>query len=233
MRAPTPPEVLAAARRAPPPLPTAGAKPAADERQHVQIQTPDSVPPGSLPPPSHSPELARIEALRRRAEAAEDRAQEAERQLRVQAEVRSPATFPPSVRTQTPVPSSAPTKADAAIGKAIRTLAVRIATKLGWSPVIVALGLGSGATAVLKPSADPAKANATLVIVEGMRGDVATIRDQLSGVIKREAARDAYTTCIEESLDEVGVQLLPAQDRLANASPLRAYVKQRCARLRP
>lgn len=232
MRAPTPPELLAASRREPPPLPHHGPKMTSNERQGVRVQTPVSGPPVSLPPPSHNPELAMAEALRRRAEAAEARAQEAERQLRVQAEVRSPATFPPSVRHQTPVPSSAPTKTDAAIGKAIRTLAVRLATKLGWSPVLVALGLGSGATAVLKPSADPAKTDATLANTEAIKREQALQRTQLNGVLDREAVRDAFALCLYEQQDEYFSQLMPSQEKLVNPQPLRAWIN-RCKSRKP
>lgn len=175
-------------------------------------ETPPSVPPG----PS-------AELLEARAELAEYKRRE-----RVQVESRGPGPYQPPLRSQSPVPSSAPSKADAALGMTVRHLLAKALPFL-----LAAAGIGGGVTAIAKPSADPAKTDATLANVEAMRADLAVIREQLTGVIKREAARDQYTQCLESALDEVGEQLLPAQDRLANASPLRAYVKQRCARLRP
>ncbi len=202
------PTAPAAAHQAPTqraPTPAAGIRIPVDD-------TPPSVPPG----PS-------AELLEARAKIAEY-----ERRERVQTESRGPGPYQPPLRSQSPVPSSAPSKVDQAIGKGVRLLLGRHVLAL-----LAAAGVGGGVTAIAKPSADPAKADATLVIVEAMRADLAVVREQLTGVIKREAARDQYTQCLESALDEVGEQLLPAQDRLANASPLRAYVKQRCARLRP
>lgn len=193
----------------------------------LQAPTQRATPAGGLV--AQTPDAASLEALRRRAEAAEDRAAELERRARVRDESDSPgAAFPPPVsRHPSPVPSSTPAKVDQAIGWSVRHLLAKAAPLL-----LAAAGIGGGATAVLKPSADPAKTDAVLASQEATRADVALLREQVAGMLKREAARDQYVRCLEESLDEVGEQLLPAQDRLTNASPLRAYVK-RCSRLRP
>ena len=151
-----------------------------------------------------------------------------ERDARAAAEAKV-ESYPPQVedrtRTPTPSPSSGPeAKVDRAVGHGVRLLLARY----GW-PALAALGIGGAA---LRPAADPAKQDATLTNVEAMRADVALIREQLAGVLRREAGRDAYTRCLEETLDDVGSQLLPAQDRAGSAQPIRAYVS-RCQRLRP
>jgi len=212
LRQPTPPSTMAAARRTPVPSP--------DEA------TPDQDAPVSLPEAQ--------EAILRQA-LAEERAKVArlERDARAAAEAKV-ETFPPKIeqRHPSPVPSSAPSKVDAAIGKAVRTTATRLAERYGLMPLLLVFGLGGSVVAIAKPTADPAKTDAVLASQEAMRADVALLREQVAGMLKREAGRDQYTKCLEESLDEIGEQLLPAQDRLGSASPLRAYVK-RCQRLRP
>ncbi len=219
MRVASPPPLVAASRRTPIP-------PSDDPPAPAEAAT--GLSGASLPPMSQSPEAASNEALRRRAEAAEADRDELLRQGRVQAEARGPGPYQVPVRSQSPGPSSAPSKADAALGASLRHLLGKAAPFL-----LAAAGIGGGVTAVAKPGADPAKTDATLANVEAMRADMTVMREQLSSVIKWQATQGAYTKCLEEALDEVGEQLLPAQDRLANASPLRAYVKQRCARLRP
>lgn len=206
MRAPTPPSTMAAARRSDPP---AGAEPPATGIRVPADETTRSEPPG-----------ASAQAERDRAELAEFRRRE-----RVQVESRQPGPYQPPMRSPSPVPSSTPEgKVDKAIGATVRLLLARF----GW-PALAALGIGGAA---LKPTADPVKTDATLAIVEGMRADVALIREQLSGVIRREAARDAYLRCVDEGMVDLGQQLLPAVDRQGNAQPLRAFV-DRCQRLRP
>ncbi len=153
---------------------------------------------------------------------------EYERRERVQVESRGPGPYQPPLRSQSPVPSSTPAKVDQALGMTVRHLLAKAAPFL-----LAAAGIGGGVTAVAKPSADPAKTDAVLASQEAMRADVALIREQMAGVLKREAARDQYTLCLEEVLDDVGEQVLPATDRLGSAVPLRAYIKQRCRRLRP
>lgn len=175
---------------------------------------------------AQTPDQASLEALRRRAEAAEEKAAELERRARVRTETDSPNTWPPKVETRTPVPSST-ARTDQATGAVLRVVLSKLAPYL-----VAAAGVGGGATAVLKPSTDPAKTDAVLVSQEAMRADVALLREQVAGMLKREAARDQYSACLEETLNDVGEQLLPAQDRLVNAAPLRAYTK-RCQRLRP
>jgi hypothetical protein len=187
-------------------------------------ETPRSEPPG----PAAEPDLRSALA------AAEKRNDELERRERVRTEAQSPGGWPPKAeqRPTTPAPSSEPTKTDAAIGKVVRTTATRLAERYGLMPLLLVFGLGGGVTAIAKPGVDPAKADAILVSQEATRADVALLREQVAGMLKREAARDQYTRCLEESLDEIGEQVLPAQDRLGSAAPLRAYTK-RCQRLRP
>lgn len=198
-------------------------------------QTPASgQPAGSLPPPSQDPAHAQVEALRRRAEAAEARTAQLERDARAAADTHL-QTYPPKVEPQrhpSPVPSSAPTKVDAAIGKAVRTLAERLAARHGWMPLLVALGVGGGATAVLKPSADPAKADATLVKLDELRREVSLLRVQLNSALDREAASSAYTECLAEQQAEYFAQLSPALDRMGAAAPLRPFV-DRCKSRKP
>jgi hypothetical protein len=142
-------------------------------------------------------------------------------------------TYPPQV-IQAPEkpPLSESSKHDAAVGKVVRTLAVKLAAKMGWTPLLVALGVGGGAVAVGRPAGDPVKTEAQAVEVAALKRDHALVVEQLTGVLKREASRDAYIRCLDETLADMGSQLLPAQDRLGSAAKLRAYV-DRCARLRP
>lgn len=203
-RIPTPPSAVALARRSDPP---------------------EGDP---LPPPSQSPDAASQEALRRRAEGAEAELAELRRRERVRAETASPNTFPPRVAERGDVqpPKSAPP--DAALGRSLRYLAGRL-----WPLFLAAAGVGGGVTAVAKPTVDPAKADAVLASQQAMQADVALLREQVAGMLKREAARDQYTTCLEEALEDMGSQLLPAQDRQGSAAPLRAWIRSRCQRLRP
>lgn len=224
-----PPAEPARTRRVPSPWAVTAMRPAppstvARMRPSEPPTASDSSPPQDAP--QSLPEAQ--EAILRR-ELAEERAKTArlERDVRAEAEARQ-ATYPPSVRTQSPVPSTTPAKVDQAIGASVRHLLAKAAPLL-----LAAAGIGGGATAVLKPSADPAKADAVLASQEAMRADVALLREQVAGMLKREAARDQYTVCLEEALEDMGSQLLPAQDRQGSAVPLRAWIRQRCQRLRP
>jgi hypothetical protein len=206
-RVPTPPSAAAVMRRSEPP---------------TARDSSDQLGPSSGRAGDREAILER-ELTKTRAEVAE-----LERRERVRLESQGPGPYqPPVERKPSPVPSSAPSKTDAAIGLTVRTLLGKAAPFL-----LAAAGIGGGVTAVARPSADPAKTDAVLASQEAMRADVSLLREQVAGMLKREAARDQYTRCLEESLDEIGEQLLPAQDRLTNASPLRAYAK-RCQRLRP
>jgi hypothetical protein len=207
IRAATPPAAVAMARRTPVPPPD---------------DTPDE------PEASQGQPGASARDLKEQLAAERAKVTELERRERVRTESQGPGPYQrPIERRQSPVPSSTPGKVDQAIGLTVRHLLGRAAPFL-----LAAAGIGGGITAVAKPSADPAKADAMLASQEAMRADVALLREQVAGMLKREAGRDQYTTCLEESLDEIGEQLLPAQDRLGSAAPLRAYTK-RCKRLRP
>lgn len=98
---PIPPAIPAGNRRAAPPAivsapPTTVGPP--DEDTTLQS------PVGALPPVSLTPDAAAVEALRRRAETAEAKAQELERQARVRLETRGPQSFPPAVTPGPPPP---------------------------------------------------------------------------------------------------------------------------------
>ncbi len=203
-RIPSPPSAVALARRSDPPEPE------------------------PLPPPSQNPAAASQEALRRRAEGAEAELAELRRRERVRAETASPNTFPPRVAERGDVQPPKSSPPDAALGRSLRYLAGRL-----WPLFLAAAGVGGGVTAVAKPTVDPAKADAVLASQQAMQADVALLREQVAGMLKREAARDQYTTCLEEALEDMGSQLLPAQDRQGAAAPLRAWIRSRCQRLRP
>jgi hypothetical protein len=88
IRQPAPPSAVAAARRTDPPV---GIRVPPDEAR-------STLPPGSsLPPASLTPDAGSLEAVRRRAVAAETELAELKRQARVRAETASPATYPPPV----------------------------------------------------------------------------------------------------------------------------------------
>jgi hypothetical protein len=204
-RLPAPPSALAHARRTP-------------------------IPPSDGPPAGETAAAGQLAAVLAERDRLQDELAKAQRDARAGAEAQL-QTYPPKVtpqRSPSPIPSSTPAKVDQALGMTVRHLLARAAPFL-----LAAAGIGGGVTAVAKPSADPAKTDAVLASQEAMRADVALIREQMAGVLKREAARDQYTLCLEEVLDDMGEQVLPAQDRLGSAAPLRAYIKQRCRRLRP
>lgn len=157
---------------------------------------------------------------------------ELERRERVREETASPAShWPPKVevRRPSPVPSSGPAGGIRIEGPGGWRLSVGQAVVLA---LLTAAGIGGGVTAIAKPSVDPAKADATLATVEAIRSELTLVREQLSGVLRREAARDAYLRCVDEGMNDLGSQLLPAQDKQGAAAPLRAWV-DRCQRLRP
>jgi hypothetical protein len=208
-RVPTPPSAVAQARRTPVP-PSPDPSPSTD--------APESTPGNS------TAELAALRA----------KLAEFERRERVQAETASPNSYPPKVVERKPSPAAgtrveaASSPPDAAIGRSVRWLLGK-----AWPFLVAAAGLGGGAVGVAKPSADPAKQDATLAEMHAMRADMAVMRDQLASMARWQATEAMYTVCLEDALDDVGEQVLPAQDRMTNATPLRAYIKQRCRRLRP
>lgn len=167
----------------------------------------------SLPPPSQDPEAATNEALRRRAEAAEAKTAELERQARVAVETASPATFPPKVeRRQSPAPISVPPATDQAIGRGIRLLLGR-----AWPLLLAAVGLGGGATAVLKPTAQPEKVDATAVRVTNAERaiDAQAKRTQAVEDYARELAR--VNRCLRRQQGRVNESAMPAPDHMGSA----------------
>ncbi len=219
-RVPTPPSAAALARRSDPPPHGSPPEPDVDQEPVTAVESPQAR------------QASREQQLEAKLLESSRELAELRRQARVQAETASPAShYPlgPPARHQSPVPSSGPAGGIRIEGPGGFKLTVPQAVVLA---VLASAGLGGGAIAIAKPSADPSKTDAMLVSQEATRADVALLREQTAGMLKREAARDQYVRCLEESLDEVGEQLLPAVDRLQNASPLRAYTK-RCQRLRP
>jgi len=200
--------------------------------QAVRIENAPQSALGSLPPPSQSPDVASLEAVRRRAEAAEAKVAELERDARAAAEARQ-QTYPPKVEQRRPSPpagtrvESASTPPDAAIGKSVRFLLGKL-----WPFFVAAAGIGGGVTAVAKPSVDPAKTDATLANTEAMKRDLALVRTQLNGALDREATRDAFVLCLYEQQGDYFGQLLPSQEKLVTAQPLRVWV-DRCKTRKP
>lgn len=223
IRRDTPPAVLEAIRRGDgtqrvPPEATA----APNERQGAE----NDDAPQSLPE-------AQTALLRDELAKSRQRIAELERDARAAAEAKV-ATFPPSVQPQrkpSPPPDSG-AKRDQAIGAAVRTLAVRVAAKLGWTPLLVALGVGGGVTAIAKPAADPAKTDAVLANTEAIKRELELTRRQLNGLLDREAARDAYLACLAEQQAEYFAQLTPAADKMGAAAPLKPFV-DRCKNRKP
>jgi hypothetical protein len=162
---------------------------------------------------------------------------ELERQARVAAETASPSSHFPYPETksapnrkQSPVPVSvAP---DEAIGKTVRYVVKHLGVKV-LALVLSGAGLGAGALAFLKPSADPAKQDATLANTQALRAEMTLMRTQLTGVIVDRPSWIEYTKCLEEGIEEIGSQVLPAHDRVGSASPMRVWIAKRCVRLRP
>lgn len=161
--------------------------------------------------PAQNPEA---EAQRRRAEAAETKLRELTQQ------------FPPPVSEAPKKTASEPAaKLDKAIGSTVRLAFEHYSWKL-----LAVCGIGA---AILKPAADPKKTEATLANTEA-------IKAQLDVVTERQAKSDrwivgatAYMLCLEENQDDNFSQVLPDPNKQGAAQPLRAYVKQRCQRLRP
>lgn len=152
MRVGSPAGLLAAARRSEPPAasdppPTSARVPGDEKRASA-----------SLPPPSMSPEAATVDALRRRAEAAEARRDELERRERVRSEAQSPAGWPPRVeRSQSPVPSSEreskpPSRGDWA------KLRFKVATAIVAALVLVIGALAYWGVAAINAKAEAIKA---------------------------------------------------------------------------
>lgn len=220
VRRPTPPSSAALARRSDPPT-------------GIRVQ-PDEARSSSRPGGPTSVDRAQVEVLlKERAEQAK-RIAELERDARAREEVRSPAaTFPPPV-TPAPdkAPSSAPSKTDAAIGKAVRTLAVKLATRLGWTPLLVALGVGGAGAYVAKPAAEPARLDAALARIEALERQDKLRGTQLNGALDREAIVNEFVKCLGEQQAEGFSQLLPAADKQGSAALPKPFV-DKCRNRKP
>jgi hypothetical protein len=146
------------------------------------------------------------------------------RRERVQAESRQPGPYQPPLRTQSPVPSSGPAKVDQAIGATMRLLFARYS----W-PLLAALGVGG---AVLKPAADPAKADATLAKLEELTRKVDRVAARQDAALDREPELLDFVECLYEQQREYFEQLLPSQERLITGELRRAWV-DRCRSRKP
>jgi hypothetical protein len=153
-----------------------------------------------LPPPSDRPEGAVIEALRRRAEAAEARLQHA-----------PPASVPPAT--------------DQALGRSVRFLVARF-----WPLLLAAVGLGGGAVATARPTADPAKVAATTAELAAVQSRLTILEAERSAAQSREVQRDAMIRCLRRLYDEAHQQTLPAPDRMGTAQKPRPW-KDDCGQL--
>lgn len=145
-------------------------------------------------------------------------------------------SYPPRVverpaRSLSPVPDSH-AKSDQVLGAAVRTFAVRLAAKAGFSPLLLALGLGSGAVAVLRPAATPQKVDAAATRIEALETKLAALSESHAAVLKREALKDQLVECLQEQYGERFAQLLPAKDRLGSAALPQPWF-DRCAHFRP
>jgi hypothetical protein len=192
------------------------------------LQSPVDV---SLPPPSADPDQAVKDALRRRAEAAEAALAELRRRERVRVEADSPAAqFPPQV-TESQPPSSI-TKTDAVIGKVVRSVAIKLAARFGWTPLLVALGVGGTVAVVAKPSAQPEKLEAALSRIEALERQDKLRGTQVNGSLDREAIVSEFLKCLYEQQVEGFGQLLPAQDKMGSAALPKPFV-DKCRARRP
>lgn len=207
-RLPTPPSALAHARRTDPP---AGVEPPPTSIRVPADNEPSSGQPG-----------ASAELLAARAKLAEY-----ERRERVQVESRGPGPYQPPLRSQSPVPSSAPSKADAALGMTVRHLLAKAAPFL-----LAAAGIGGGVTAIAKPSADPAKTDATLANIEELGRKIDRVDTKVNGLLDREPQLTEFVECLYEQQADYFEQLLPSQQRLVTGSLQRTWV-DRCRNRRP
>ncbi len=129
-------------------------------------------------------------------------------------------TYPPKVaqpRSVSPVPSSAPSRTDAAIGKVVRTNAARLAERFGLMPLLVVFGLGGGAAAVVRPAASPEKLDALMVRVTELetRASNEAERRARAEDYARELAR--VTRCLRKQQAGVNASILPAPDHFGAA----------------
>lgn len=206
-RVPTPPSTVAMARRSDrPPTPESSVSPGPSSGRAGDRET-----------------ILEAELAKSRAEVAR-----LERDARAAAEARQ-VTYPPKVeqRSQTPVPSSAPTKSDAALGAGVRHLLGKFAPFL-----LAAAGIGGGVTAVAKPSADPEKADATLASVEELGRKLDRVDTKVNGLLDREPQLTEFVECLYEQQADYFEQLLPSQQRLVTGSLQRTWV-DRCRNRRP
>lgn len=183
--------------------------------------------------PAQSPEDAAQEALRRHNRELEAELAEFRRRERVQAEAASPNSYPPKTVERHPSPPPA-TRAevdskppDAELGKAGRWLA-----RKAWPYVVAALGVGGGVTAVARPTTDPVKMDAVLARLEAIEHKQDRIEAKQTAAADREADRDDFIECLYQQQIDYFEQLLPSQERLTTAQPLRTWI-DRCRNRRP
>lgn len=183
----------------------------------------------TLPPPSASADEAAKAALRRRAEAAEAKAAELERQARVRAEA-SVASYPPPVSDR-PKPAAVTQEPE---GQAVIGWLLATATRNAKAirALVAAFGIAGGVGAVKVATDDRPSSEAFQEALRKAETEHGVTRSLVKGLIDREARRDAYEACREELYTEAFRSLLPAHDRVGNATPIKPWV-DRCSRLKP
>jgi hypothetical protein len=218
---PPPPSTVALAVRSDPPRATDTPIPGDASKGHPGPST-------SLPPPSQDPSEATILAARRRAEAAEARVAELERQARVRAET-DQASFPPPV---TPSPAPKPTvEAEPAVLSWLIASATRNAKAI--KALVAAFGIAGGAGAITVATNDkPAVETALRAELDAEKRKTTLMRQQLDGSLNREAAWQDYTTCLAEQQAEHFAQLLPAADRMGSADKPKPFL-DKCKSRKP
>lgn len=186
VRRPTPPSSVALARRSDPPVGSASPPPA--DAATGQLGA-------SLPPPSGDPEVAVREALRRRAEAAEARAAELERQSRVREESLQPGPYQPPVVVVDERPTKAPDSSGGdGSAKALRSALTKLV--LGLAALLALLGIPLTAyiqaltTQIERSNAKASQANARADAVEAKAGTNAAERSDLEKRFRQHRANN-------------------------------------------
>jgi len=224
VRAPSPPPDVAAARRTDPP------EAANPPPTSIRVPPDETRASASLPPPSADSKDAQIAALRARAEAAEkrdaekrDKLAELERQQRVQAEARSPATFPPAVAPPAPTPP-APTPpaapavvAEPATEAVIEWLVKRaVANRKAIYALVAALGLGGGGALIKTANDKPAPPALTKADLDAAFDRFRTRKGGTDDQTRMLNEQLQLTKCLRRKVKQIGESVLPAPDHMGS-----------------
>lgn len=197
-RVPTPPSAVAQARRSDPPT---SAESAPVETPPVSLRKASP-----LPAPSQRPEQAAVEALRRRAEAAEAKAADADRLRRERDEARA-ATTP------TIAPESHHGLSDETIGKLVRELGGILAKKIGLPAALLAM-LGGGGYAMHAASEKPAPPPLTAAQLDAAIDKLRTRKGGLDDVTRAVNDLAQVSKCTRRKVTQIGESVLPAPDHM-------------------